>query len=70
MDVLERLSQARTTAANDDMSESRSEKRRRHTDRIGAMYMATDEIERLRLMAYQPADKHEPRCDCLHCVPF
>ncbi len=31
---------------------------------------ALDEIERLRLMAYQPADKHEPRCDCLHCVPF
>ncbi len=31
---------------------------------------AAAEIERLRLMAYQPADKHEPRCDCLHCVPF
>ncbi len=31
---------------------------------------AAAEIERLRLMAYQPADKHKPECDCLHCIPF
>ncbi len=31
---------------------------------------AADEIERLRFMAYQTADKHKPRCDCIQCVPF
>ena len=48
MNLLERLSHARTTAANDDMSEASSEKRQRHIDRVETMAMAADEIERLR----------------------
>ena len=29
-----------------------------------------DEIRRLRIMAYQPASRHEEGCDCGQCVPF
>ncbi len=47
MDVLGRLSHARTTSLNDDLSEPGSEKRRRHIDRFEAMTLAGDEIERL-----------------------
>lgn len=36
----------------------------------GILRDAADEIERLRIMAYQPLDKHEPNCDCIGCVPF
>ncbi|MBB05868.1 MAG: hypothetical protein CML03_10170 [Pseudooceanicola sp.] len=28
------------------------------------------EIERLRVMAYQPTNRHEGNCDCFQCVPF
>lgn len=28
------------------------------------------EIERLRVMAYQPKSKHVAGCDCIQCVPF
>ncbi len=34
------------------------------------MALAADEIEKLRLMAYEPHDKHEPKCDCIQCMPF
>ena len=34
------------------------------------MLQAADEIERLRLMAYQPVEKHKSECDCIQCVPF
>ncbi len=28
------------------------------------------EIERLRVIAYQPPEKHPGECNCLQCVPF
>ena len=35
-----------------------------------AMRDAWAEIERLRVMAYQPTSRHEENCLCAHCVPF
>lgn len=31
---------------------------------------AADEIERLSIMAYQPAGRHDEQCDCIQCLPF
>ena len=35
-----------------------------------ALTAALAEIERLRVMAYQPASRHPENCDCGQCVPF
>lgn len=58
-DVIEKLSYAITTASNDDTSEPRSEKRKRHVQRIDAMNEAIDEISRLRTALWQRG--HEQR---------
>nr|RAV93325.1 hypothetical protein DBT53_10445 [Aerococcus mictus] len=44
-DLVEKLRHAAMTASNDDVSEPRSEKRMRHTDRVDAMLTAADRIE-------------------------
>jgi hypothetical protein len=48
MDIAERLSRCVATSSNDDMTEPRTEKRSRHTERVITMLDAIDEIKRLR----------------------
>lgn len=47
---LEALAHARTTAANDDMSNPGTVERERHCQRIAAMQSASEEIVKLRAM--------------------
>ena len=66
----ETLAEAKARCENLDTTDLVSTLRQQALDLAAEVDDLKAEIVRLRGMAYQPADKHKPGCDCIQCVPF